>query len=150
MISSQSLVGTSHSRPLWRWPVGSFSGWSQKIAIGSLRIFYFVSPELPSKALTLAWRSGLQPRNVRWSKHLMSGTVNAVSKRHTKPLSWLLPCRLCLMNLTLDKLEKSRQHKPDALHIWLVFFRRRSRVNSYWSMYIQVSRHSLFENCCFA
>jgi hypothetical protein len=84
----------------------------------------FVCPELPSKALKHLFDALASSRNVRWfqAPQGRGRQLNAAVKATHKPYLWFLHADSRFTESTLDKLEKSLQHKPDALHYFDLVF----------------------------
>ena len=84
----------------------------------------FVSPELPSKVLKHLFDDLASSRNVRWfqAPKGRGRQLNAGVKATQKPYLWFLHADSRFTESALYRLEKSLQHKPDALHYFNLGF----------------------------
>ena len=84
----------------------------------------FVCPELPSKALKHLFDDLARSRNVRWfqAPQGRGRQLNAGVKATQNPYLWFLHADSRFTESALHTLEKSLQHKPDALHYFDLVF----------------------------
>jgi hypothetical protein len=84
----------------------------------------FVGTDLPSKALKSLFDDLTSSRNVRWlqAPKGRGRQLNAGVKAAQKPYLWFLHADSRFTESALHTLEKSLQHKPDALHYFDLAF----------------------------